>query len=151
MKKTAASILIIAILLAAASCSYKDAEGHVYTYEGENKSWTAQYTVHAVSIQTEKNGVSGYEISSEDFFTITYKNDITQLAKVETMEITYVAGKSSGSINYDSMDTPLTEQTYTMRSASKGSSTISENETIEVTITLDGKPQTFELKNTSVN
>lgn len=134
-------------LLIITGCSNKEVLEHNYIYKGENGFWTAEYKVNGTGIFTKNNGRTEYENHCDKVFTITYKEDISKLASVKHLEISYKSGVSGGNITEDYTDGLKAEKTYNMKSSSSGGAIENEDDVIEVSINLDGETQTFELKN----
>ncbi|OBR95494.1 hypothetical protein CLRAG_08860 [Clostridium ragsdalei P11] len=138
-----AIILITIMLFMVAGCSNKDVIKHNYTYKGENEFWTVQYKVNSIDTFTKKDDKLHYEGNSNDTFTVTYKKNISDLSSVKHLQISYKSSAGGGSIGQNSPR----KRTYTMTSSSTGGATEDKDEVIKVTINLDGKIQTIELKN----
>lgn len=139
-----AIILITIMLFMVAGCSNKNVIKHNYTYKGENEFWTAQYKVNSTDTFTKKDDKLHYEGNSNDILTVTYKKNISDLSSVKHLEISYKSSAGYGSIGQNSPR----KKTYTMTSSSTtGGATENKDEIIKVTINLDGKIQTIELKN----
>ena len=134
-------------LLIITGCSNKEVLEHNYIYKGENEFWTAEYKVDGTGIFTKNNGRTEYENHCDKGFTITYKKDISKLASVKHLEISYKSGVSGGNITEDYKDGLQAEKTYNMKSSSSGGAIENKDDVIEVSINLDGEIQTFELKN----
>ncbi|QXE21184.1 hypothetical protein B5S50_03540 [Clostridium sp. 001] len=131
------------MLFMVAGCSNKDVIKHNYTYKGENEFWTVQYKVNSIYTFTKKDDKLHYEGNSNDTFTVTYKKNISDLSSVKHLQISYKSSAGGGSIGQNSPR----KRTYTMTSSSTGGATEDKDEVIKVTINLDGKIQTIELKN----
>lgn len=93
-------------------------------------------------------GRDWYESKSNNLFTVTYKKDVSELSSVKHLEISYKSSVGGGksTTDFDDDDSPK-RKTYTMSSSSTNGSIENKDEVIEVTIDIDGKIQTFELKN----
>jgi hypothetical protein len=147
--RKAVYVLITVILLIITGCSRKEEIRHNYIYKGENELWSAELKVNGKSTFTEKSGKTEYDSSSEKLFIVTYKKDLTQLSSVKHLEISYETSAGGGKVTVDFTDGPPSKKTYTMNSGSRGGAIENKDEVIKVTINLDGKIQTVELK--SVN
>lgn len=141
------SIFIIMILLIITGCSNKEVIKHNYCYKGENEFWTAEYKVNGTGTFTENNDKTEYDSSCEKVFTITYNKDISQLASVKHLEISYKSRTANGKITEDYSNGLKPEKTYTLKSNSSGVAIENKDEVIDVTINIDGEIQTIELKN----
>lgn len=139
--------MIIMTILVMTGCSNKEVIKHDYTYRGENESWTAEYKVNGIVTFTKENNVTKCNTEANKVFTVTYKNDISELSSVKNVEISYKSSASGGKITYDSDEDGSLEKTYTMQSSGRNVAIEKEDEVIEVTINIDGNIETFELKN----
>ncbi len=74
------------------------------------------------------------------------EKDLSDLAFVKQLGISYESSVRGGAGTYDFIDAPPTEKTYTLQSSSKGSLIENKDEVINVNINIDGKIQTIELK-----
>lgn len=143
VRKIAIILITIIMLFMITGCSNKDVIKHNYTYKGENEFWTAQYKVNSTGTFTKRDDKLHYEGNSRDTFTVTYKKNISELSSVKHLEISYKSSVGSGSIGQNSPR----KKTYTMTSSGTGGAIDDKDEVIKVTINLDGKIQTIELKN----
>ena len=136
------------MLLIITACSNKEVIKHNYIYKGENELWTAEYKMNGTGTFTEKSDKTAYESESNTTFTITYKNNISELSSVKHLEISYESTAGGGNLtsNFDN-NNPLNQKTYILKGGGRGTSIERKDETIKVNITLDGKIQTIELKN----
>jgi hypothetical protein len=144
VKKTI-NILIIMLLLIITGCTKREDIDHNYVYKGENEFWSAEYRVNGTSTFTEKNGKTEYDSNANNVFTITYKKEISQLSAVKHMEILYKSSVAGGKITVN--DGEAKEKSYTTKSGGTGGAIENKDEVIKVTINLDGKLETIELKN----
>ena len=142
---TAGLILIMLSLLM--GCSETDTIIHNYTFVGENELWTATLKVDGTERFTEdEEGRMQYESECKDDFTLTYKNHISDLSSAKKLKISYKCSVGGGAISTESPH----EKSYRIQGASNGAM-IRQDETILVTIDLDGEIQTFELLESSNN
>lgn len=141
MKKAAyiSVITILIMLLMLGGCSTRIN----YRYKGESELWSAEYTLTGTSTST-------HESDYTTILSITYKRDLSELAKIKTIKIEYNCGSNSGSSyeNYNTIN-PLNQKTIILKSRCGGTSAPQEDEIVTVKVTLDDKEQTMELK--SVN
>ena len=143
------SILIIIVILIITGCSNKEVIKHNYTYKGENEFWTAEYKVNGAGTFTEKDNKTSYESKCSKEFIVTYKKDLSELSSVKHLEISYKSSVGGGKTTQDFDDSPPNEKTYILKKGGTATGGAIENkdEVIEVTINLDGKIQTLELRN----
>lgn len=141
------SVLIVIILLLISGCSNKKTINHNYTYKGENQLCTAEYKVNGKSIFTENNGKSNYESNANKILTISFKKDLSELSSVKHLEISFKSSAGEGCLK-DSLNAnfPIKKE-YTLKSTSNGGAIELKDETIKVTVNLDGNAETIELKN----
>lgn len=131
-------------------CSKKEVIKHNYVFTGENELWEAEYKVDATGTFTENGDNTEYTTSTENTLTVTYKKDITELASVKKLEISYQSSAGGGGIAADFNDNPPSEKTYVVRGSSKGGAIENREEVVKVNITLDGKTQVIEIKEKSM-
>lgn len=140
--------MIVIILLILIGCSNKEVIKHNYTYKGENEFWTVEYKVNGTGIFTEKNNKTEYESNSNHTLTVTYMKSLSDLSSVKHLEISYESSAGGGKLAEDfNNNHPLNQKTYTLKSSSIGGAIENKNEVIKVSINLDGKVQTIELRN----
>ncbi|MEY7998897.1 hypothetical protein AB8U03_01570 [Clostridium sp. Mt-5] len=139
-------ILVVIMLFMVIGCSNKDVIKHSYTYKGENEFWTTQYKVNATGTFTKKNDKLHYEGNSSNTLTVTYKKNISKLSSVKHLEISYKSSVGGGKITENYNNGSPKGKTYTMTSSSTNGVIEDKDEVIKVTINLDGKIQTIELK-----
>jgi len=135
------------VIFIIAGCSNKEVIRHNYTYKGENEFWTAEYKVNGTGTFTEKDNRTSYESKCSKVFTVTYKKDLSELSSVKHLEISYKSSAGGGKTTEDFDDSPPNEKTYILKKGGTGGAIENKDEVIEVTINLDGKIQTLELKN----
>ena len=134
------------VILIITGCSNKEVIKHNYTYKGENEFWTAEYKVNGTGTFTEKDNKISYESKCSKVLTVIYKKDLTELSSVKHLEISYKSSAGGGKITEDYDDGPPDQKTYTIKIGGTGGAIENKDEVIEVTINLDGKIQTLELK-----
>jgi hypothetical protein len=120
-------------------------ENH-YVFKGESKSWTGEMTADSTIIFFETDGVLGCDSDGASLLTVTYKGDVADLAPVKRFKIAYDTGSGGGSIEEYHDEYPLQEKTFTLSSGS-GLTFIEDDFAVKVTITLDGKEESFEMRN----
>ncbi len=122
-------------------------ENH-YVFKGESDSWTGEMTVDSTLLFFEKEGVLGCDSNEKEKLTVTYKGDISDLGPVKKLKIAYDTPSGGGSLeeSYDP-ECPLQDSTYILSSGSSGGSLIQEDSVIIVTVTIDDKTESFEMKN----
>lgn len=146
--KRIVSILILVVILVISGCSNREISEHHYTYRGENNLWSAEYKIDATVTFFKIDDVLNVETYKERMLTVTYKEDISDLSKVKHLIISYNSSTGGGSLDEEFDSEPPTENIYTLKSSSTGSAIENEDETIQVTINIDGEIQTIELMNT---
>lgn len=122
-------------------------ENH-YVFEGESDSWTGEMMVDSTMQFYEMDGILGCDTNERERLIVTYKGDVADLAVVKHLEIDYDAPLGGGSLqeSYDP-EYPLQEKTFTLSGGGSGVSLIQEDAVITVTVTIDGKTETFVMKN----
>lgn len=146
--KRLVSILMLMVTLVISGCSNREISEYHYIYRGENDLWSAEYKVDATVTFFKRDDVLNAETYKECMLTVTYKEDISDLSKVKNLIISYTSSTGGGSLEEEFDSEPPTENVYTLKSRSTGSAIENEDETIQVTINIDGEIQTIELMNT---
>ncbi|MDD7796067.1 hypothetical protein [Clostridium sp. 'White wine YQ'] len=146
MKKLS-GILILIMLLILTGCTNQKVTKVSYTYKGENDLWTAEYKVNGTKTITEKKDKSEYNSDYNNSLIVTYKKDVSELASMKSLEISYESSATGGKSNQSFDDNTPKQKTYTIKTSSTGSAIEREDEIIKVDINIDGKIQTIELKN----
>jgi len=135
MKKIA-FIMISVLLLALSGCSQqKDTEKH-YTYTGESEKWSVEYKMTSTDSTAERS------------LAATYKGDVSRLAAVKNLEISYESSSGGGKMTRNFNGKAPAEKTFTLTSITEGGAVESRGETINVTINMDGTMETLQLKST---
>lgn len=145
MKKVIIAVTAI-VLLMLTGCANRQVVNHNYIYKGENECWIAEYKVNGTGIFTEKNHKTEYESNKNDILTVTYKKDLKELSSVKNLEISYESSAGGGRLNLSFDDKSPYEKTYTLKSGGRGGAIEHKDETIKVSISLDGKTEIIELK-----
>ncbi|AFS77112.1 hypothetical protein Curi_c00300 [Gottschalkia acidurici 9a] len=138
--------LIIVMILILTGCSNREVIKHNYTYRGESEYWVAEYNVDGEGIFIDKNGSMSYESHKKNILTVTYKNDLSELSSIRNLKVSYKSSVSGGSIahSFDNGNPPM-EKTYEIKSSGSGVAIESKDETIKVSIDIDGNIETIEL------
>lgn len=140
--------LIILIAIVLSGCGNKDVIKHNYYFYGENDDWLAGLEYDAVEVfTTKKDGALEYECEYREKMVVTYKGDLSELAKVKHIEIEYETMFSSSKLtsDYEEGEGPK-GLSFTLSGGGKGGPLIQKDEIITVTINTDGEIQTFEIK-----
>lgn len=140
-------ILTTLMLLVMLGCTKSKVENYNYNYKGENELWAAEYNVDGKSKITEKDGKINYYGDANYQLTVNYKKDLSQLSSAKHLEISYKTGTKAGNLIQDFDDNNPVEKTYTLKSSSTNGAVGRKDDVIEVTLNLDGKIQTIQLKN----
>lgn len=136
-------LLSLNITLFYTGCFKKNNTNHKYTFIGESKNWTANYEIIDESDSLNKdNSNNGTKYLS--IFTITYKEDISELSSVKKLSYSFEsnAGKGEHEIPFEQ---PPTEKVFKHRSEIEGVMP-DKSDVIKVKVTLDDKTETFDLK-----
>ena len=134
-------------LLITIGCSKKDIIYHNYTYKGESELWTAEYKVKGKGTFTEVKGKTEYESEADTALTVVFKKDISELASVKYLKISYKSSSSAGEIEKNFNNDKDIEKSYNIKTSSEGGAIESKDEIIKVSIQMDDEIQTIELKN----
>lgn len=143
-------LLIILLLLFITGCANKQVLFHNYTFSGENNLWSAVYKVNGSETFIEKDKVTDYSNMSKKIFTLKYKGKLEDLSSVKKLEFAYKtsARGETSTLEFDD-NNPLNKVTFVLKSTSENSVIEKKDETIIVTVTVDGNTQTLELKNSN--
>lgn len=142
-----ALLLMILLLLFMTGCANKQVLFHNYTFTGENDLWSANYTVEGSETFVEKDKVTEYSNMSKKTFTLKYKGELEDLSSVKKLEFAYEtsARGETSTLEFDDIN-QLDKDTFILKTTSVNSVIEKKDETIFVTVTIDGTPQTIELK-----
>lgn len=144
-------IMLSLVMILIAGCSKKevnDSYENNYTFQGENDRWEAKFISEGTVTFTEKNSNTDVKTKENELLTVTYKGELSDLSKVKHLEIEYESDLGKGKLekNYGEGES-ISTKTFTLTSSVSGGPIMDENEVIKVTINLDGKEETLELKN----
>ncbi|MDF2942384.1 MAG: hypothetical protein K0S01_1242 [Herbinix sp.] len=146
MKK--ASVVLIGILLfivTLVGCSKLFSKALIF--KGESEDWKADFRVYNIETSTNEDGNDVY--TADKTLTVTYKNDLADLATVKTWEISYESvwygGKQSETLTNNSS---ITDKVFTINCGGGQSDLRIENKdnVIKVSVNIDGEIQNLELK-----
>lgn len=138
-------IIMAVMLLTMTGCSNKDYFWRYYYFTGENEDWTGEYIENFTETYVEKNGRLIHDSDSDAIFKVTYQGDISELSSLRKIEISYQTRASGGSLINEYDESGPRDKTFTMRGSGTGIR-LKEDDIIKVTINLDGRIQTMELK-----
>lgn len=147
MKKIVSSLILMMILVIS-GCSNREVIEHHYTYFGENDLWSAEYKVDSTVTVSKNKGKINSASNRDSIMTVTYKKALSDLEKIKDITISYdfVGGSYSLSSHYEEGESP-SNNVFTLKSSDTGSVIENEDESISVTINIDGEIQTIELTN----
>ncbi len=148
IKKIIAAIFIV-LMLAISGASDSDIILQHFVFFGENDSWSAEYKTNYMGCFSEGPNGLHYDSYGNAVLTVTYKKELSDLSSVKHFEFSYLGGSISGWLTEDYDTGDLMQKTYTFRD--NNGRMIQEDATPIVTINLDGKIETIELKNHAVN
>ena len=116
-----------------------------YTFKGNSDHWSAEYITKQIITETTKNDRLSYDTEFNSKFILTYKGDISELRNAKKLVYTdeRSTGKGKSEIEFTS---PPEEKVFTSQQSGKGCSLLSSDEVIKVTVDLDGKKESFNLK-----
>lgn len=117
-----------------------------FIYTGENELWSAEYQLDAEMVFTKEEGRLKVDCYKEILMTVTYKEDLSTLSQVREIIINCNSLNKNMSLTqeYDENECP-TNNTFTLKSRGSSATYEDQNTVIDVTITVDGKEQKFEL------
>lgn len=139
-------IMIALLMLIVTGCSKKEVIKHNYTYKGENEYWEATFTTNGTETFEQTDSKLDIDTESKYKLTVTYKNDLSDLASVKKFGISFETLSLGGSLTEEfNENESIKSKTFILSGG--GSSIPIENDIIKVTINIDGDVQTLELKN----
>lgn len=128
-----------------AESSSEDINRYNYTFKGENKEWKAVYKTDATMTWiTKKDGLLDNTSKVNNIMKITYKGKLKNLSKVKHFDIGYKTNSEGCRRAEDCDGRGITSRTFTFTSESI---VYNKDEVIKIMINLDGKKQSFKLKN----
>jgi hypothetical protein len=125
-------------------CSNKDVIKHKYYFKGEGNLWDAYYQEKSVETYREIDGILDYDCDTESTFTAVYKNDLSDLVDVKKIEVGYDAGSFGSTLTENYIENGPDKRAFIIKSTSGLVS--NEAGIIKVSISIDGKTETFELQ-----
>lgn len=139
-------IIIFILLFVLTGCSQEEATV-IYDdiYIGENENWTAEFKVKGKGIFEKEEGILTYENEMNTFLTVEYKKDLSELASIKNLAITYESSYGEGEFIQEFTEAP-TQKTYIMTSKTSGA-VRNKDTKIKLTIIIDGKRETMQLEN----
>ena len=137
------------LILIVSGCTNREVIEHHYTYFGENDLWSAEYKLDSTVTVSKHSDKINSASNRDSVMTITYKKELSDLKKIKDMTISYeyAGGSSAQSYHYDDGASPANNK-FILKSSDTGSVIENEDESILVTINIDGEIQTIELMNT---
>lgn len=126
--------------------SVSDIVEHHYVFKGESEHWTGEYAVDYRGEFYYKDGTLCYDSNTDTKGSVTYKSELSDLASVKKIIVSYETPSGNGSIT-TVYDKPPGEKTFNFGGGSdNGSLLFTSEDVITITITVDGKTETMELK-----
>lgn len=135
------------VLLIITGCTKRKYNEQFYDFFGGNEFWSAQYMVNVRTESVKKHYNIEYDSNSVNIFMINYKKDDSQLSSAKHLEVSYKSSFASGKITVNLEDVPGLSDGFSASTVDRGGAIVNKGDVIEVTVNLDGKVQTFELKN----
>ncbi len=155
MKKVTVLLMLLSIFLLSACAadgtqsSVNSSDDYIenhFVFRGESELWSGEMKVDSTLQFYEKDGILGCDANEKHKLTVTYKGDVSDLASVKQLKIDFDAGPSGGSLEEDHADDPIEQKTFVMQGGGNGAQ-IQKDEIITVTVTIDGKTESFEMIN----
>ncbi|UOQ49829.1 hypothetical protein MUN88_07075 [Gracilibacillus caseinilyticus] len=137
------SLLCLSVVIVVA-CS--EVTHHDYTFTGESEHWEAEYVYEGTEKRREEDGVESYSNEMDYEFILTYKGTLEELSPLERLSYSYET-TSSGGESTRTFNEPPSKVTFTKRGGSTGSSVMSKDEVIQVTVKWGEAEELFELRN----
>lgn len=123
----------------------EDINRYNYTFKGENKEWKAVYKTDATMTWfKKKDKLLDYTSKANNIMKITYKGKLKNLSDVKHFDIGYKTNSEGCTRSEDCDSRGITSRTFTFTSESI---IYNKDEVIKIMINLDGKKQSFKLKN----
>lgn len=115
-------------------------------FRGGNALWNAEYRVNGEGRFTVEDGQYLYDSWSDEGLVVFYKGDISELSDIKDLKISYRAGSSAGYIQMSELEGGPHNKVFRLGSGGNGAM-IGKDATVTITVSLDGKAQSFELNN----
>lgn len=145
MKKVAI-IFITIMLFLASGCARQKTDKINYTYQGENALWSAELKLNARIVKNKDDGNFSYESECDRTLTVTYKNELSDLASAKDFTIGYDSGVSSCRMSSPFDEFARSNNTFTLTNGGSNNAMEIPESVINVTIQIDDQTQTFDLK-----
>lgn len=116
-----------------------------FFYSGENERWSAECKIDAEIETSKRAGMSAGNIEQDLILTVTYKNDISELADVKHMKISYTSMMGGAGLDLDFQDKVPDQKQYVLTSKVSTFGLEYGDEPIELTIDMDGKVEVIQL------
>lgn len=140
--------LLMILLLIFAGCGNKDKSKYSFVFQGGSKDWVGVARYDITEKFTKKEGVLNYKNEENKCIKVIYRHKLSDLLNAKKISIAYKSNSKSGKLS-EEIDKTLKSKIFTIKGGCKNTTIIRKDETIRVTVTLDGKKQTFQLKRLS--
>lgn len=117
-----------------------------YVFKGESETWTAEYVVDSRRTFTDKDGRIEYDGAGEAVLTVLCKGETEALGKVKEFEVAYSSRFGSGSFHMESDEAQYLDKIHTIRSSGTADQIGSVEETVALTVTVDGRVERMDLR-----
>ncbi len=147
MLKRIVIMVVILLLLPFNGCGKKEDGNKHHIFLGENELWSAKYELSGSVIDTKRENGNLYNDSWTDRkLTVEYKGELSDLSKVEFLEISYTSKLGGGKLtgNYEGEGPPT--KIFTLESGGNGYDEPDKDAVIQVVINVDGEINNLELK-----
>jgi hypothetical protein len=138
------SVLVVTVLLFSYFSKNKTIHKD-YIFTGESEHWIGEYVFKGTEKWKEKNKRTTLSSESRYTLAIKYKGDLSELASVKKLSYSYKTSLGSGSDKME-FDEPPTQILFTINGG--GTSTMNQDEVIEVNVEWDSFEESFELRST---
>lgn len=115
-----------------------------FTFKGGSGEWDFEYQVDGTITFYRMDGRLSTESQCTNVLTASYKKGLDALNRTKELSISYETSIGGGSL---SETMPWRDTVFHLYSGSRGGALERSDETVHVTVTMDGRTETFELVN----
>ncbi len=147
MKKRMAGLIAILVFLIV-GCSNNDFKVHRTIFRGQSPNFTGEFLADSTERFFRIDGTLHYQNKESTLLTITYKGELSDLASVKQVQIVCDRGTGISSLQQciEEGDPPLFEKTFRIAGGGGNCALVMQDAVVRVTIDLDGKTETLDLK-----
>jgi len=139
-------IIFMIMISACGAKNNREVINNNYKFTGENDRWSGEYVAASTETFDNSSGTLKYDIYSDVLCKVTYKGELSELANVKQIEISYKTNSSSGKlVNTFGDNESITSKEFILESGDSGVK-LSKDEEIYIEINIDGVTESLVLK-----